>query len=149
MFFEGWEKQTERCDMSLTSLPVEPLVPAIMILRAALTSRTLHRDYPRLDVNLDCSIVSKNLACDPGSQVLAPWVAAKAPTKPTPRFQLRLQDSQNCTHHFQESSESPLSVCTSFWLLVEACHGVVFMDLRDWLNFADFVWEGSLAVPRR
>lgn len=114
MFFEGWEKQTERCDMSLTSLPVEPLVLAIMILRAVLTSRTLHGDYPRLDVNLDCSIVRKNVLCDPGSQVLALWVAAKAPTEPAPRFQLRLQGSQNCTHHFQGSPEFPLNVCTSF-----------------------------------
>ena len=45
----GCEKETERCDMSLTSLPMDKSdtgVLAVSVLQAAHTSRSLHRDYP-------------------------------------------------------------------------------------------------------
>ena len=60
LFLEGWEKQTERWDISLTSLPgmrkTQYYVRTFWAPRH--TPRSLHSDYPGLDVYLDYCIVS-------------------------------------------------------------------------------------------
>ena len=60
LFLEGWEKQTERWDMSLTSLPeMRKTQYHVQTFRAQRhTPRSFHSDYPGLDVYLDYSIVS-------------------------------------------------------------------------------------------
>ncbi len=60
VFLDGWEKQTERWDISLTSLPAMRKTRYVFSTILALwhTSRTLHTDYPGLNVYLDYSNVS-------------------------------------------------------------------------------------------
>ena len=60
MFLDGWEKQTDKCDISLTSLPAVRETRCFNPTSRLPwhTSRTLHTNYPGLDLYLDYSIVS-------------------------------------------------------------------------------------------
>ena len=60
LFLDGWEKQTERWDISLTSLPgMRKTQYYVQIFWDSWhTPRSFHTDYPGLDVYLDYCIVS-------------------------------------------------------------------------------------------
>lgn len=60
IFLDGWEKQTDKWDISLTSLPAIRETRCFYSISGASwhTSRTFHTDYPRFDMYLDYLVVS-------------------------------------------------------------------------------------------
>lgn len=111
-FLLGCEKQTDRWDMSLTNLPFGSLDLIVVhngVLGAIHTSRTLHGNYSRFDVDFDCSTISGDLDS----------------TSRTARSTLAQQRRARHSHHFQGLSTTLLSVCTSSWQSMGRCHRVV------------------------
>lgn len=131
----GCEKETERCDMSLTSFPIDKI-------RCYCPSgfRSCRLRIPRgpstvTILDLMCTLTIRlSVTCFPVILPRLVWafqLSTSARAKSTQRLQLSTESSEKHTHHCRESPTFLLSVCTSSLLVVAGCHRVLFMMLSQ------------------
>ena len=143
VFLDGWEKQTERWDISLTRLPAmrkeQYFYPLFWLWWH--TSRTLHTNYPRFDVYLDYSNVS----------VIPQW-SSKLPVALRPGFREAWQSSSSAQTRSLEA-DSPLAGIVSvssecMYLILFSELGLSENDFHDIIMLPIYVnlWACSLMV---